>query len=115
MRKMVACLAAAALLVLLTSCGTLGIPFIPKGELILSSESPAGDYTLNMYLCNGGATVDFAIRGELLNHKNNMEKNIYWGYHESDADVAWINETEVEINGRRLNIHKDVYDFRKEL
>ncbi len=86
---------------------------LPQGEFVNSYESPNSDFTVNIYLCDGGATTDFAIRGELVDADNN-KKNIYWGYHEQEAEVAWIDEDTVVINGRTLNVLEDVYDFRNE-
>lgn len=98
--------------ILLTSCGTMGN--LPKGEFVAAYDSPSSNYTINIYLCNGGATTDFAIRGELIDNLNEKKKNIYWGYHEDEADVNWLDEENVVINGRTLNVLHDVYDFRNE-
>lgn len=99
-----------AFLLLFTSCYNLSN--LPKGKMIKSYDSPNKNYTINIYLCDGGATTDFAIRGELVDNFNT--KNIYWGYHEEDANVVWIDEENVIINGRKLNVLNDVYDFRDE-
>ncbi len=82
-----------------------------------SYPSPASDLAINIYLCNGGATVDYSIRGELVIRQdgNESRKNIYWGYHEEEASVEWLDETTVVINGRTLNVLEDVYDFRREI
>ncbi len=77
-----------------------------------SYESPTGEYRINIYLCDGGATVDFSIRGELLTKATGVRRNIYWNYHERDASVNWIDDETVNINGHTLNIHNDIYDFR---
>ena len=96
------------LALLLTSCGKMAN--LPRGELVNSYESPDSHFTVNIYLCNGGATTDFAIRGELVDNHNADRKNMYWGYHEEEADVHWIDEETVVINGRTLHVLKDVYD-----
>lgn len=97
---------------LLSSCRNMAN--LPQGEFLNSYESPDSNFTINIYLDGGGATTDFAIRGELVDNHNNNKKNIYWGYHEQEADVDWIDEETVIINGRELNIFKDSYDFRRE-
>ena len=74
--------------------------------------SPDGTYMVNMYLCNGGATVDFAVRGELV--EGEKEKNIYWEYHKYNAKVEWKDEYTVCINGRILDVRYDTYDWRKD-
>lgn len=89
-----------------------GIVGLPKGELLAEYASPNEAYTLNVYLCDGGATVDYSIRGELLTRETGLRKNIYWNYHESDAVVQWTDDDTVTINGHTLNVHEDTYDFR---
>lgn len=106
------------LLLLLTSCGkTLsstnnGISGLPEGEFLEAHHSLNGEYTINIYLCGGGATTDYSIRGELLTNTTGTRKNIYWNYHEDDAVVQWISDETVIINNHIINIHDDVYDFR---
>lgn len=34
---------------------------------------------------------------------------IYYRYHDYDAEMEWLDEKTVEINGKKLNIHKDYY------
>lgn len=86
---------------------------LPEGDLIESIKSPTDEYKLNSYFINGGSLSGDAIRVELTNNKTSKRKNIYWGYPESTANIKWINEDTVEINGHTLNIHKDRYDWRK--
>ncbi|WII39546.1 DUF5412 domain-containing protein [Paenibacillus thiaminolyticus] len=87
---------------------------LPKGDFIASSTSPNNTYTLNAYLVNaGGATGGFAIRGELLNNKKGSRKNIYWDYHIEKANMRWLDDTHLVINGKTLNVEKETYDFRK--
>jgi hypothetical protein len=86
---------------------------LPKGELLATSDSPGNTYTLKVYLVNaGGATGGFAIRGELLNNKKGTHKNIYWQYREEKAKVEWIDESNLIINGKKLNVEQDIYDYR---
>ncbi|WP_187274572.1 DUF5412 family protein [Paenibacillus sp. N3.4] len=66
-----------------------------------------------MNLCNGGATVDYAIRCELFYRSIfKKNKNIYWNYHEESAEVNWLDEENIVTNGRKLNILTDSFDFR---
>ena len=83
---------------------------LPEGELSATYDSPSAKYAVNIYLCGGGATVDFSIRGELVEGEG--RKNIYWNYHEQEAVVEWLDEETVSINGRVLNVLEDVYDYR---
>ncbi|MBM7562950.1 DUF5412 family protein, partial [Fusibacter tunisiensis] len=87
---------------------------IPEGELIDQIESPSGEYSLSIYLVNGGATVSYAIRGELAyNQLNKMSKNIYWNYKEETALVKWIDNNTVDINGHIIDVRYQVYDWRR--
>jgi len=94
---------------------TPNINKLPEGSKISSHDSPDGKHTINMYLIMGEhATVADSIRGELVNNTNNKKKNIYWRYAENYADVEWVNNDTVIINGKKLNIHKDVYNWKKD-
>jgi len=86
---------------------------LPEGTLVGTYKESEYDSEINIYRCSSGATVDDAIRGEVV-FKDGKKKNIYWSYHESDADVKWIDSETVSINGHVLNIHNDKYDFRRE-
>ena len=59
MKKLLTSILGVYILFILSSCG------LPDGDFIKAYDSPDQKYTINIYLCNGGATVDFAIRGEL--------------------------------------------------
>ena len=93
---------------------------LPKGELLASYPSPAGTYRMDLYLCNGGATTDYAVRGAIVSTGTGRAKNIYWQYHQTDVGVLWINEETVLISGTVLgeerdvvlNVTKDRYDWR---
>lgn len=96
----------------LSACG-YDINNIPKGTLIESHLSPDERYTVNIYLCEGSATVDSALRGELVDNENGFCKNIYWNYHEDSATVVWNDDSTVVINGHILVVPNDTFDFRK--
>lgn len=92
----------------------IGITFIfgvdtCSKDLIESVKSPNGEYTIKTYLRNCGATVDFEVVADLCD-KNDKCKNIYSGYHESVSFVYWIDNDNVFINQKTLNIHKDKYN-----
>lgn len=87
--------------------------FLPVGEIINEVKSPNGNYTIRAYLVNaGGATGGFAIRGELFNYTNKKKKNIYWDYRIEEAAIIWLDDENVNINGIKLNIKNDTYNFR---
>ena len=88
---------------------------LPTGELISEVQSPNGTYTVKAYLTSGGATISYAIRGELnFNNSRKRPKNIYWNYREEKADIEWINEDTVVINGYELQVPDERFDFRRE-
>ena len=88
---------------------------LPDGEFLTEVESPTGKYTVKAYVSESGATVADAVRGEVIYHdKKDKKKNIYWEYRESEAEVVWIDNETVSINGTQLDVRKDVYDWRKE-
>lgn len=88
---------------------------LPTGDLLTSSMSPKGTYTVRAYVSDGGATTDFAVRGEVgINGTDQKPKTIYWNYHESKAKITWIDDQTVVINGHQLNVLRDTFDFRRE-
>lgn len=87
---------------------------LPDGRLLTEVGSPTGEYTVKAYVSESGATVADAVRGEVIYHeKRDKTKNIYWEYRESYAKVIWIDDHTVSINGKELDVRKDVYDWRK--
>ena len=83
-------------------------------EEIEKVVSPNGKYTVVAYLNNGGATVDFAVLCSVVNNETGKERNIYWNYHCTEADIQWIDNKTVVINEIELDVLEDTYDFRKE-
>ena len=75
--------------------------------------SPDGKYTVTAYLNNGGATTAYAVLCTVKEDDKDKEKNIYWNYPCEKADVVWLDETTVNINGKILDVTKDTYDFRR--
>lgn len=89
---------------------------LPKQELIAEVKSPDGAYTVKAYLANGGATTSFAVLGELnFNNDKRRPKNIYWNYREDYADIKWIDNNTVTINGHKLDVPYQTFDFRRDL
>ncbi|MCR8843635.1 DUF5412 domain-containing protein [Paenibacillus sp. SC116] len=87
---------------------------LPEGDLFQSVESPDRSYTFHTYLVNaGGATGGFAIRGEIEDRQNGRKETIYWQYKIDTAVIQWLDNTNVEINGIKLNIKTDKYDYRE--
>lgn len=66
-------------MIFLFGCSLLSpdINDLPKGEKIASYDSPSKEYTITIFLCGGGATSRYSIRGEIINHTTNHRRNIY--------------------------------------
>ncbi len=101
------------LLVLLLLVCVINKP-LPEEKLIMSSLSPNGTYQVNAYLCDGGATVDQSIRAEVVTVSTGKARDIYWQYHAYDAEIHWISDEVVSVNGITLNVLEDRYDYRKQ-
>jgi hypothetical protein len=86
---------------------------LPEGELKNTVKSPNGKYMVNLYLCDGGATTDYAVRGEIV-YSEKEKKTIYWNYHCEETEASWLDNENVIINGIELNIFEDEYDWREE-
>lgn len=80
-----------------------------KDEFVKSSLSPDGQYVVVAYRNLGNATVDFSIICDAVNLENLDSRTIYIQYHESEAEIHWIDETTVDINGVELDINSDFY------
>ena len=104
-----------ALLVCLDYWAFSSMSRLPKGNFVCEEESPDGTYTIKAYITNGGATTSFAIRGELnYNKEKKSPKNIYWNNREDNAIIEWIDDNTVIINGHKLKIPDEKFDFRRE-
>lgn len=88
-------------------------PSHSKESFLITSTSPDGEYVLNAYRTEPGATTDFSVKVYL--NDNKSEKLIYDAYHESSVDIVWIDSSNVEINGKVLNLEKnEKYNWRTE-
>lgn len=86
---------------------------LPMGEYLTEESSPDGKYTLKAYVANGGATTSYTVRGELVfNQKTKKTKTVYWNHKEDGADIKWLDNDSVKINGHFLDVPKDKFDFR---
>lgn len=83
-------------------------------EVIEEVISPNDNYTITAYLNNGGATTDYAVLCSVTDNQTGKERNIYWQYHCSEAEIEWKDEQTVIINGVELNVLKDSYDYRND-
>lgn len=81
---------------------------------IASCVSLDATYTVTAYRNNGGATTDFAVLCTVKNNVTGKERNIYWNYHCRTADIRWVDQETVNINGVELNVKWDSYDWRRD-
>lgn len=81
-------------------------------EVIHEVTSPNGTYTVTAYLNDGGATAGYAVLCSIKTSGRNNEKNIYWQYHCENANIVWVDDQTVQINGVQLNVTRDTYDYR---
>lgn len=78
---------------------------------LMASQSPDGQYNLEAYRTEPGATVDFSIRVYTI--RDNIKSIIYDAYHEYEAQIDWIDNTTVSINGKTLDLSQgERYDWR---
>ena len=96
-----------------SSCGLYSMNNLPTGELIDQEISPNGKYKVNAYLVAGNATVDFSVRCEVVEIETGSTRNIYWQYRMENADIVWIDDHTVNINGVVLDVQTDSYDWRE--
>ncbi len=78
-------------------------------ELINKSDSPDSKYTVTAYLDNGGATTPYSVLCTVKNKKIGFQRKIYWEYRCDEAEIEWLDNTTVIINGIELDVKKDNY------
>lgn len=82
-----------------------------------ASTSPQGTYTVNMYVVSAALSSD-SIRGEVVTNKTGRKKNIYYEGEKyipepvrPGCPVVWESDSVAVINGERLDVRKDKYDY----
>jgi hypothetical protein len=89
-------------------------PLIVSEDLITTTHSPNGNYTVKLYLTNGGATTSFGITG-YLEGPLWFKKIIYDDYKTDQAEVHWLNNNTVSINRHKLNLNKgQTYNYQND-
>lgn len=78
--------------------------------LLVTSVSPEGTYELEAYKTQPGATVDFSIKVYDVSQDKRL---IYNAYHEYTAEIQWVSDCVVSINGKTLDLSEsETYDWR---
>ena len=120
MRKgcIILCLIVLLLLVVLASLVmplSLPSPFLgtdADDEMLLTSTSPDGTYTLTAYRIREGATVADSIR--VYRDIGPITVCIYNGYREQRVSIVWLSDTVAKINSIQLDLSKgETYDWRR--
>ena len=83
---------------------TCSMDNLPVGDLENTYHSNNGKYTLNTYLYSPGALVNFSLRVETIDNETKEKRNIYWNFDETAANIKWIDEEIVIINGKKINL-----------
>lgn len=97
-----------------TSISDIKATFQPSKELINETVSSDGKYKVQAYRVNGGVTTDWAVECYLKESNSQKEKLIYKDYHIKDAEMVWIDNDTISINGHDINLPNEKYDFREE-
>ena len=110
----------------LVGCGIYYLFFsmsrLPQGEFVCESTSPSGTYTVRIYN-NSSALSSSGYRGEVTNNLTGRTRNIYWEYARNLSnrgrggirieDISWADDHTVIIDGKVLDVRKDIYDWRR--
>ncbi len=103
-------------LVIAIGCGAYSLLFdtqrLEGGELICQSDSPENKYTVSAYL-NRGEENNAVLCRVTAKIFLGRDRNIYWNYPCESAEIEWIDETTVIINGVELDVRFDTFDYRK--
>ncbi len=83
---------------------------LPTGTLHVSSNSPSGEKTMNIYVVKNNLGV--AVRGEIVTADS--KHNIFWQTGIDDVQAVWLNDDTVVINEIPLNADDTFgYDCRR--
>ena len=74
----------------------------PGDELLLTTTSPQGTYTLAAHRINPGATEPYSIR--VFRVEDEREKRIYAVRGQEEVDIVWLSECIAAINGLVLDL-----------
>ncbi len=81
---------------------------VPKGVLVAEYDSPTGEQKISCYKVE--TAIGNAVRCSLTDDEG--ERNIYWNTETENAEIRWMNEKTVIINGMLIEIDSVVYDSR---
>ncbi len=114
MKKTVAFLLLAFIMVFTASCSSNKMEELPEGSLLDSADSPNGTYRIETYLCSDKGAMH--IRCAVVEIATSEFRNIYWNKYNEDVDIEWVDYTNVKIEDKTINVtDEDAYfDYREE-
>lgn len=86
------------------------LTFLPKGELVKELYSPNKQHIAKIYRAE---TAELCVKVNIINTNTKKSKTIYWSWDEGyDATVEWVDNNNILINERKLNINTDMFNKR---
>lgn len=70
--------------------------------------SPDQRYKIDFYYFDAGAMGTFGVRGEL-DGPFGFKKHMYYERHATEAQIEWLNDYTISINGNELNLKNGEY------
>ncbi len=97
-----------------TACSSNKMDKLPEGSLLDTAKSPDGKYAVETYLCSEKGEMH--IRCAVVEIATSESRNIYWSKYDEDVDIEWIDNTNVKIERKTINItdKEAYYDYRDE-
>lgn len=117
--KSILALVVALLLTLcFVGCGSdssddLPLEDITGQEVLSESTSPDDSYTITAYLNNGDSKTDYAVLCVIKDNKSKDERNIYYNTDGANANIQWVDDDTVVINGIVLEAKNGEFDNRE--
>ncbi len=96
----------------LVGCGDKALQEIKGQDYISKSDSADGSYTVTAYLNDGEGSSDYAVLCTATDNASGEERNIYWCNDCANANIQWVDNETVVINGVVINVKNGGYDYR---
>lgn len=110
--KILALVLALVLSLALVACGSdKALQEINGQDYISKSDSADGNYTVTAYL-NDGDNSDYAVLCTVTDNSTGETRNIYWNNNCANANIQWVNNETVVINGTVVNVKNGGFDYR---